>query len=272
MENNERILDDKKIAFIVCTNNTFYMDECRYYLQNLEVPFGYSVDVVEITEAKSMTSGYNEGIEYSDAKYKIYLHQDVFITNKFFLNDILDIFMNNPDVGMIGMVGTPYLCKDGTMWRGVRFGGFYKLQSYTQRGMVSHFLPIRTGLMEMEAVDGLLMATQYDLPWRSDIFTKWDFYDVSQCFEFIHAGYKVVVPGQAYDWYIHDCGALNLSNYDNERELFLNNYPEMNSRKDEGWREYMDNAISRVKDGYINCDSEEKGTLLEILEKIKDEA
>lgn len=39
----------------------------------------------------------------------------------------------------------------------------------------------------VDAVDGLLMMTQYDLPWRDDLFSDFDFYDVSQAFEFRRA-------------------------------------------------------------------------------------
>ena len=40
------------------------------------------------------------------------------------------------------------------------------------------------------------MATQYDVPWREDLFDGFDFYDVSQSFEFRKAGYTVGVPVQ----------------------------------------------------------------------------
>ena len=36
-----------------------------------------------------MTSGYNNAMKKTDAKYKVYLHQDVFILNHNFLMDIL---------------------------------------------------------------------------------------------------------------------------------------------------------------------------------------
>ena len=34
------------------------------------------------------------------------------------------------------------------------------------------------GVIEVEAIDGLLMATQYDIPWREYLFYMWVFYDV----------------------------------------------------------------------------------------------
>ena len=53
--------------------------------------------------------------------------------------------------------------------------------------------------IDVEAIDGLIMITQYDIPWREDLFQKWDFYDVSQSMEFIRHGYKVAVPCMTAD-------------------------------------------------------------------------
>lgn len=30
-------MNDKKICFIVCVNNDMYIDECVYYIRNLEI-------------------------------------------------------------------------------------------------------------------------------------------------------------------------------------------------------------------------------------------
>lgn len=264
-------MNDHKISFIICWNNEFYMRECMTYLSELNIPEGYEVDVVEVTGAKSMTAGCNEGMRRSDAKYKIYMHQDVFITNKNFLSDLLQVFGQDDNIGLIGMVGTPYMIKTGTMWQGVRFGGFYKLQENIEKDIVHRFFPFTTGYMEMEAVDGLLLATQYDLPWREDIFTKWDFYDVSQSFEFRKAGYKVVVPGQSPEWYIHDCGVVNLSNYHDERQKCLSIYAEyMKGRQKETWADYLVQLRKRIQEGF-HGEEEEKGQLIGLLDGLSDD-
>lgn len=264
-------MNDKKISFIICTNNEFYMKECRFYLNELVIPEGYEIDVIEIKDATSMTNGNNKGMNQSDAKYKVYLHQDVFIKNRNFIQDILELFQSDSQIGLIGLVGTPYMNKRGTMWQGVRYGGFYRLEEYMEKDIVHRFFPMLEGYMEMDAVDGLLIATQYDIPWREDIFKKWDFYDVSQSFEFIKAGYKVVVPGQAEDWYIHDCGAVNLSNYEDERRLFLKEYCEfMDSRQNEDWDTYLNMVRESVTNGYCGPE-EEKQRLIAYIDTIDEE-
>lgn len=199
------------------------------------------------------------------------MHQDVFINNKNFLSDLLDIFQRDEQIGMVGTVGTPYMMKNGIMWNGIRFGGLYLLHDYIAKGKVRRFHPFETGYMEVEAVDGLLIATQYDLPWREDLFKKWDFYDVSQSFEFLKAGYKVVVPAQKEQWCIHDCGAISLEKYEGEREIFLANYAEyMAERKDMKPHEYIEQVKERLRVGFHGEESE-KQRLLELVDTLEKE-
>lgn len=214
-------MNEKKICFIMCVNNDTYEQEQMRYLNRLNVPEGYEIDILSVREAKSMTSGYNEGMYASDAKYKVYMHQDVFIVNKNFIADLLHVFEDG-QVGMVGMVGAPQLPENCIMWNGPRVGKLYFNMIYQSGESVIG--EIEETYQEVEAIDGLLMATQYDVPWREDLFDKWDFYDISQSQEFLRAGYKVVVPKQKHPWCIHDDGFFNLKNYYNARKVFLEEY------------------------------------------------
>ena len=62
-----------KIDIIICGNNKLYLDEQKKYIENLIIPDGMQLNILVVEGAKSMTSGYNEGIANSDAKYKIYM-------------------------------------------------------------------------------------------------------------------------------------------------------------------------------------------------------
>ena len=214
--------NEKKFCFIICTNNEQQLNECMMYLNCLEVPVGYEMDVLTITGANSMTSGYNEAMQASDAKYKIYIHQDTFIVERNFLKKILNIFKKDEKIGMIGIVGAEKLSKDGVMWHEQRCGNFYHLDELIAQGFDN--IEINKKNREVEAVDGFLMATQTDIPWREDLFDGWDFYDVSQCMEFKKAGYKIVVPTQKNNWVIHACGCPSFWNYNKYRQIFLKEY------------------------------------------------
>ncbi len=213
--------DERKICFIACVNSDAYEQELLKYLNNLIVPEGYGVEYLSIREAKSMAAGYNEGMRGSDAKYKVYLHQDAFIVNPYFIWELLDIFQEDT-IGMAGMVGAPEMPENAVMWSVPRVGKLYANQFYSSRKIV--FGEVEGKYREVEAVDGLLMATQYDLPWREDLFQGWDFYDVSQSREFMEHGYRVVVPDQGQPWCIHTDGFSKLKDYYKARRIFQEEY------------------------------------------------
>lgn len=218
------MMNHKKICFIMCTNREDYKEEALLYIGRLRVPDGYEIEVLTVEQAVSMTSGYNEGMAASDAKYKVYLHQDVFLLELDILQQILDIFQSDDTIGLIGAVGSVMLPEDGVMWHGVRCGRLYGADRLMQKENERAILPVIEPLQEVEAVDGLLMITQYDIPWREELLNSWDFYDISQCMEFRKRGYKVVVPRMENPWCFHDCGFIQLDNYDRERKIFLEEY------------------------------------------------
>ena len=215
--------DTQQICFIICTNNPIYAEECIHYINHLIVPEGIDVDILTVEEAKSMTAGYNEAMHCTEARYKVYLHHDTFIINRNFIKDCLDIFMNHPQIGMIGNIGVETMPASGVMWDGDRYGMLYEQHVYETKLLCN---AVDSGLryMQVDAIDGFLMVTQYDIPWREDLFNKWDFYDCSQSMEFIRHGYQVVVPNMREPWCVHDCGFVDLKDYDVEKEKFVAEY------------------------------------------------
>ncbi|WP_113673812.1 glycosyltransferase family protein [Vallitalea guaymasensis] len=216
-------MNDKRVAFIICVNNDDLYDKAVKYINGLLVPDGFVTEIVDIRNQKSMTSGYNKGMISTDAKYKIYLHQDVFITNKNFIVDIIEIFNRDADIGLIGVIGSKYIPADGIWWKSNKKRG--KVYD-SHRGKIEllNFQGNSKTDELVSGIDGLIMITQYDIPWREDIFTGWHFYDISQCLEFIRKGYKIAVPYQEEPWCIHDCGIVNLYDYDRYRLIFLKEY------------------------------------------------
>lgn len=205
----------------MCVNNKMYEEECIRYINRLNIPEGYEIDQISVWEAESMTAGYQAAMEASDAKYKVYLHQDVFIVDHNFIYRMLEVF-EEPDIGMLGMVGSPELPEDGVMWSGERVGIIFS--SNIKEAGIAPIGDILNKYQEVEAVDGLLIATQYDIPWRKDLFTGWDFYDISQSMEFRKNGYKIAVLGGKYPEVLHDDGFVNLITYFRWRDIFLNEY------------------------------------------------
>lgn len=212
--------DNKKIAFIVCMNNEEIFAECRYYIERLELPDGFRKDIIIITDAPSMAAGYNAGMDSSDAKYKIYMHQDVRIINPCFIESVLQIFDIDESIGILGCIGTTKLNRSAmavTAWNTgkVMHNGSPLLLEYRK---------VTDLYARVEVLDGLLLATQYDIRWRDDIMDGWHFYDISQCMEFKRAGYQAVVPRQEYPWCYHDDHSSNMEKYNIYRKRFIKEY------------------------------------------------
>lgn len=217
-------MNPHKICFITCVNDEEMYQESLLYIQNLMLPDHFEIEFIEIKDAEYITKAYNSAMQSSDAKYKVYLHQDVFIINKRFILDVVDLFNSNKELGMIGVAGSAQIPTNGIWWESEQnYGKVY--DSHTNRMQLLTFQEVSGDYQIAQCIDGLIMITQYDLPWRDDIFTGWHLYDLSQSVEFIRAGYKVGIPGQVEPWCIHDSGVANISNgYDAYRQVFLEEY------------------------------------------------
>ncbi len=218
-------MNDKKISFIICVNNERIYREAEIYIKSLVIPEKYQIEIMPIYKADSMTSGYNRAMRKTESKYKVYLHQDLFIINKNFIINILDIFNSNKKIGMIGLAGAENIPENG-MWgySEKKVGKVYHIYD-NYRIENSLFGREKNYINNVKVIDGLMMATQYDIEWREDIFNGWHFYDMSQSLEFARKGYDVVVPKQEKTWAMHKSGVRFLDeSYYKYQKIFLDEY------------------------------------------------
>lgn len=242
------MLDPYKISFISCVNDEELYSRCKESIETLEIPPGYSIELQKIVGAKGMASAYNQAIQKTDAKYKVYIHQDTFICNPKMLYEMLELFQSNAKIGMLGMVGGTRLPKGG-VWFEDGLHSYGKVREYRRSGIkligglsgrretIQRFLPVWGKYKPMLVIDGLLMITQYDLPWREDIYDSFLYYEGPQCLEFIKAGYLVAIPGLKDKdiWCIHWGPRTERTQEDHERmwkgirkntEIFVREYSE----------------------------------------------
>lgn len=219
-------MNEKKVCFVTCVNHDKLYETCQNHVSELVIPEGFNVEIMPIYGAKSITKGYNLAISKSDAKYKVYLHQDTFITNKNFINDILHLFRSHPKLGLLGVIGCTTLHTDGIWWNGD--GRVGKVLEPTR---LLEFSQVNGQFQPVEAVDGLIIVTQYDIQWREDLFESFHFYDLSQCQEFIRNGYLLGVPFQDQPWCKHGFGRIAENNqynyaesFEKNRLIFVNHY------------------------------------------------
>lgn len=209
-------MDRKKVAFISCVNDELLYHRCREYIDSLEIPDGFSVEVKEIRGAKGMPSAYNQAMAESTAKYKVYLHQDTFVYNRGLIGEIVTFFSSYPEVGLLGVVGGARLPKSG-IWFEDGLHCYGKVWEYRRPGLqlpflqswnerkerIVRFRPVRRPYQPVLVVDGLIMITQYDIPWREDLYDSFLYYEGPHSLEFIKRGYRVAVPYQKEPWCMH---------------------------------------------------------------------
>lgn len=192
------------ICFIICVNDESLYELCLGHIRALIVPPDIKVEVLPVRGALSMASGYNKAMEHNEAKYKVYLHQDVYILNVHFIRDVLAQFHSDEKLGILGLTGAVRMPANGIWWEDSQRCG----KVFQQRIIYSYldFAEVSEANRTVEAVDGMLMVTQYDIPWREDLFDGWHFYDSSQCFEFARHDLRTAVPRQHQYWALHACG------------------------------------------------------------------
>lgn len=214
-------LDKTKIAFIMCVNDECAFDEAALYLQHLYVPEWMEAEIIPIRGAVSICAGYEQGRLSSNAKYKVYLHQDVQVIRKNFVDELLVIF-RNPRVGVIGMAGCEKLPPTGIWWNGE---GTHNVVAHALAPERMVTVDKMVPYCHVQAADGVLLATQYDIPWRQDLLKGWHFYDIAICQDYRRQGYEVVLPQQDEPWIIHQTKHTTVGeDYYRAREIFLQNY------------------------------------------------
>ena len=217
-------MNPNKICFIICINNDIYAEECLNYINRLIVPDDFSYEVITITEAVSMLSGYKDGCSRTDAQYKIFMHQDVFILNLHFLEDIINIFKADGNIRMIGMVGTQKMPDNFIMWSDDLTGNLFSYGCETDYTKYKYDIT-SDNYTDVVSVDGFLMAINGEPVLRDDMFDGWDFYDISMSYEIRRQGYRIVVPNQRMPWCMHDDGdLLSMLDYDHYRNIAIKEY------------------------------------------------
>ena len=121
------------------------------------------------------------------------------------------------------MVGYKSIASDGIMWHAPRCGNlYYANPTIPYPTLESYSYSLEQDCYHSVAlIDGLLMATAYDLPWDSALLTGWDFYDAFQSVHFLQEGYCIAVPQQRHPWCLHDSGPFNnMVHYNQYLQIF----------------------------------------------------
>ena len=131
-------------------------------------------------------------------------------------------FRQYPEYGLAGVVGVRRMPENGIWWEGEKLGSI-------RDKLTGEFLDYQYQMDSRHsqlasAVDGLLLATQYDIPWRTDLFTGWHFYDLSQAYEFRRLGFRTIVLPQQAPLCVHNSVKPSVEGFEEDRQRFVQEY------------------------------------------------
>ena len=188
------------------------------YIGALTVPKGYETEFIELPQGENVAAAYQHAMEASDARYKIYLDEGNIILKEDLLVTLLHIFGTDETIGLIGLVGTEQLAANGIFAQSPHVVG----KLLYPNGQRFDGDEQENDLADVMTVTGNLIATQYDVPWRSDLFPIDSFWAESQCAEFRRRGYRCVVPQQEKEWLF--TGDKRAPIHEASRQAFLDTY------------------------------------------------
>jgi hypothetical protein len=220
---------DAGFAFLVAVTEDSLLKRLRDSLDRLDVPDGVALTLFAARGASNLGAAYNrlQGAAAA-SRYKAYIHQDAVVLNQNLVRDVVAIFRNR-QIGLIGAAGCRHLPESCVWWDG---SGVYGRVLELESNRVLE-LEQPSGLYErVEAVDGLCMITQRDLPWDEQI-PGFHFYDVVQSTRYLLAGFDVIVPRQVEPWFGHGWASRREPppEYFAARDVFRERYAARRSRR-----------------------------------------
>lgn len=216
-------MNPNKICVVTVVNDESVYAEMCLYLKQLQVPKDFELEFIAIKN-KNIAQGYNQAMENSDAKYKIYLQSDVYIIFKEFIIKIIELFQNDLTIGMIGVTGIDKIpVYENLLAYQNKYGVILERNDSSIEKIENK---VSQKIYEtVQLLQGLVMATQYDIAWREELFPESYFYDYAQSLEFIKKGYKVIIPSHDTVWCLHDKPReIGSDGYNKYKKIFFEEY------------------------------------------------
>ncbi|WP_182188061.1 glycosyltransferase [Pectinatus frisingensis] len=195
-------MDAYEILFIIEQIDGVNYQRCVNSIKGLHIPNGYVVKINTWKKEKRInrTQIYNCILQQSSAKYKIYISENIYLINKNLLRDILAIFESDETIGLIGVSGIKYVpIYENDQAATYRYGEYYYLDK-NNKPRNCKYNSISSKYEIVQGISNIMLATQYDLPWREELPDMELYYNVSYSMEFIRKKLRVIVPMQLKPW------------------------------------------------------------------------
>ncbi len=191
---------NKTISIIICSRKG---RDAENYRKDLLVQGNENVEIIVIDNFDnqySIFSAYNEGVKRAKNDILCFVHDDVYMHTKDWIELVFYYFNEDDNLGCIGIAGGHFLPKTiSPWWYGLRSGGC--LQTYKNNTLddrdLSHFKNVT--IIPAVAVDGVWMCVKRTLFEENMIrfddktFDGFHCYDIDICLQVRAQHYKVCV-------------------------------------------------------------------------------
>ena len=184
-----------KLVVVVSSKSS--AEEKKDFIQHLTDTCGYPHDIVFNINPSglSLTKVYNDTVNEREADYFVFIHDDIEFVRPNWGKEIVRLFEENKDYGIIGVAGSGEFNKEAAWWR---YKDIYGQVMHRKDGKswLTTFSPLLPcDLVDVCVVDGVFMAvdTHRIKKWFDEKYEGFNFYDISFCLNNYFEGVKVGV-------------------------------------------------------------------------------
>lgn len=199
---------DKKtdmISIIICSRKVDISDELK---TNIATTIGCEYELCVIDNSSNsynIFTAYNEGVKRAKGDVLCFVHEDVVFHTDNWGVDVTDLFLENCNIGAVGVVGGQYLSRNKVAWWDAspmigeiiqgstdKFGKYSAI--FDSNGRVKN-------VTDVVAVDGCFLCIRASLfhnniRWDDVSYKGFHLYDVDIAMQIIDKGYRVCIcPG-----------------------------------------------------------------------------
>ena len=188
------------LSIIVCSRTP---DVSLSLYENIEKSVGCIYELITIDNSEnrySIFEAYNLGIQKSRFEFLCFIHDDIFIHTKNWGNAIVDIFVSDDKIGLIGVAGSKIKSKMPSPWWNCPESQriINVIQHYDHKdkeNMVSGF--DENSNIEASVIDGVFMAARKKemIKFAPDM-KGFHNYDINISLEYKKHAYKVIITNQ----------------------------------------------------------------------------
>lgn len=219
---------EEKITILFSSKKT--TDENKDFLVHLADTCGCDNELMAVhnPDGISLSKIYNDALKLTPTNIVVLVHDDIEFLKKGWGKEILRLFNEHQDYGIIGVAGSAQFDENGAWWNYQKKFGQVLHRNNGQSWLTAFSPLLDKDLQEVAVIDGLFMAIDKTKITETfdDSLTGFDFYDINFCLSNLKA-HKCKIGVTTNVRLAHNSvGALKPSWYTN-REIINNKFKDM---------------------------------------------